>query len=106
MFLLPSGAVAARHSGTLRLDEGFRLLGSLEGPGSARIAGEVSGPVRLGGSLRLVQAGRVDGEVCARHVEVASRASLQGVVRAARVQVAPGGRLRGTLWIEDERREA
>ena len=82
------------------------MLGSLQGPGSARIAGEVCGPVQLGGSLWLVRAARVRGEVAARQVEVASGASLEGAVRTARVRVAPGGRLRGTLWMDEDGSEA
>ncbi len=84
----------------LRLDEGFRLRGGLQGPGSARIAGEVLGPVRLEGSLRVEPHGVVRGAVWAARLHVASAALVEGEIRATMVRVAPGGRLRGQVWIE------
>lgn len=84
--------------GTLSVQGSLRVDGKLEGSvDNARqvIVGEegkITGDVT---AQNVVCAGEIDGNVCAEMVEVLSKASVKGDIRAKKMIVEEGGRIEG-----------
>jgi cytoskeletal protein CcmA (bactofilin family) len=77
------------------LDGGSHLRGDLHFDDTFRIDGRLTGTVDSRGDLYVGEHGEVEGEVRVGRLYVSGR--VQAVVQAQRVEVAPGGQLRGEV---------
>ncbi|HVS04111.1 MAG TPA: polymer-forming cytoskeletal protein [Thermoanaerobaculia bacterium] len=77
------------------LDAGSHAHGTLRFEDTFRVDGRISGRVESDGDLYVGSQGLVEGEVRVRRLFVSGR--VQAQVVAQRVEVAPGGQLRGEV---------
>ena len=77
------------------LDAGSHLRGDLHFEDTFRIDGKLTGKVDSTGDLYVGERGEVEGEVKVGRLFVSGR--VQAIVQAQRVEVAPGGQLRGEV---------
>lgn len=77
------------------LDGGSHLRGELQFEDTFRIDGRLTGKVESDGDLYVGEHGEVQGEVRVGRLFVTGK--VQAVVQAQRVEVAPGGQLRGEV---------
>jgi cytoskeletal protein CcmA (bactofilin family) len=77
------------------LDAGSHLQGDLRFEDTFRIDGRLTGKVDSPGDLYVGEHGEVEGEVRVGRLYVTGR--VKAVVHAQRVEVAPGGQLRGEV---------
>jgi cytoskeletal protein CcmA (bactofilin family) len=77
------------------LDAGSHLRGELHFEDTFRIDGKLTGKVDSTGDLYVGEHGEVEGEVKVGRLFVSGK--VQAVVQAGRVEVAPGGQLRGEV---------
>jgi cytoskeletal protein CcmA (bactofilin family) len=77
------------------LDGGSHLRGELHFEDTFRIDGRLTGKVESRGDLYVGERGEVEGEIRVGRLFVSGR--VQAVVQAQRVEVAPGGQLRGEI---------
>lgn len=77
------------------LDAGSHLRGDLHFEDTFRIDGKLTGTIDSAGDLYVGDNGEVEGEVKVGRLFVSGR--VQAVVKAQRVEVAPGGQLRGEV---------
>ena len=77
------------------LDAGSHLRGDLHFEDTFRIDGKLTGKVDSGGDLYVGERGEVTGEVRVGRLFVTGK--VDAVIHAQRVEVAPGGQLRGEV---------
>lgn len=77
------------------LDAGSHLRGDLHFEDTFRIDGKLTGKVDSEGDLYVGERGEVEGEVRVGRLFVSG--TVKAVVTAKRVEVAPGGQLRGEI---------
>jgi cytoskeletal protein CcmA (bactofilin family) len=77
------------------LDAGSHLRGDLHFEDTFRIDGKLTGKVDSAGDLYVGERGEVEGEVKVGRLFVSGR--VRAVVQAQRIEVAPGGQLRGEV---------
>jgi cytoskeletal protein CcmA (bactofilin family) len=77
------------------LDAGSHLRGELHFEDTFRIDGKITGKVDSDGDLYVGERGQVEGEVRVGRLFVSGK--VHAVVQAQRVEVAPGGQLRGEV---------
>jgi cytoskeletal protein CcmA (bactofilin family) len=77
------------------LDAGSHLRGELHFEDTFRIDGRLTGKVDSDGDLYVGEHGEVEGEVRVGRLFVTGK--VQAIVQAQRVEVAPGGQLRGEV---------
>jgi cytoskeletal protein CcmA (bactofilin family) len=77
------------------LDAGSHLRGDLHFEDTFRIDGKLTGKVDSDGDLYVGERGEVEGEVRVGRLFVSGM--VKAVVQAKRVEVAPGGQLRGEI---------
>jgi cytoskeletal protein CcmA (bactofilin family) len=77
------------------LDAGSHLRGELHFEDTFRIDGRLTGKVDSTGDLYVGERGEVEGEIKVGRLFVSGK--VQAVVQAGRVEVAPGGQLRGEV---------
>ena len=77
------------------LDAGSHLRGDLHFEDTFRIDGKLTGKVDSAGDLYVGEHGEVEGEVRVGRLFVSGK--VKAVVQAQRVEVAPGGQLRGEV---------
>jgi cytoskeletal protein CcmA (bactofilin family) len=77
------------------LDGGSHLRGELHFEDTFRIDGRLTGKVDSDGDLYVGERGEVQGEVRVGRLFVTGK--VQAVVQALRVEIAPGGQLRGEV---------
>jgi len=87
------GAVAASVGATV-IAAGARFKGELQVEGDLEVRGHVNGTIQLsGGVLRIMQGGRVEGEVSAPHVII--NGALEGTCTSAEVEILESGNMQG-----------
>jgi cytoskeletal protein CcmA (bactofilin family) len=89
----PKNGVKSQLNGFL--DAGSHLHGELHFEDTFRIDGRITGKVDSDGDLYVGERGQVEGEVRVGRLCVSGK--VQAVVNAQRVEVAPGGQLRGEV---------
>src|SRR5712691_4838740 len=77
------------------LDAGSHLRGELHFEDTFRIDGRLTGKVDSAGDLYVGERGEVEGEVKVGRLFVTGK--VNAIVQAQRVEVAPGGQLRGEV---------
>ena len=77
------------------LDAGSHLRGELHFEDTFRIDGRLTGKVESAGDLYVGEHGEVEGEIKVGRLFVTGK--VQAVVQAQRVEIAPGGQLRGEV---------
>ena len=77
------------------LDAGSHLRGDLHFEDTFRIDGKLTGKVDSRGDLYVGEGGEVEGEVRVGRLFVSGK--VDAIVHAGRIEVAPGGQLRGEV---------
>jgi cytoskeletal protein CcmA (bactofilin family) len=115
---LENPAIDPRDPATTVLAEQLTLEGNLETPGDALVAGKVQGDLEVKGRLHLFRGAQVKGQVVAGEakiegtvdgpvkvggkLEVGQSARITGDLNAARLTIAEGALVRGSLNSESE----
>lgn len=97
------------------LAHGLMFEGKIEGDGSLRLAGRVTGQLKVTGQVTVERGGSIEGEVNADRVVLAGEAKARiharsgvqieesaaviGDVEAENVSLAPGAKMKGTVLI-------
>src|SRR6056297_911362 len=77
------------------LGNGTNIEGDIKTKGSIRIEGEISGNINADGDIFVGEDGRVKAEIKARNVILAGR--VEGNISAKKLEVLPSGKLIGDI---------
>ena len=94
MFGRNKGGAATGSAGATVIAAGARFKGELQVEGDLEVRGQVNGTIQLiGGVLRIMQGGSVEGEVSAPHVII--NGLLEGTCTSAEVEILESGKMQG-----------
>lgn len=94
MFGRNKGGAATASAGATVIAAGARFKGELQVEGDLEVRGQVNGTIQLiGGVLRIMQGGSVEGDVSAPHVII--NGLLEGSCTSAEVEILESGKRQG-----------